>query len=391
MRSIGAGERPLRVLECLTYYLPHRTGLTLHVQRLAEGLVRRGHDVTVLSARFRRDLPSEQRLGGVRVVRLWAPLRVSRGMLTPAYPFALWRLLREHDVVHVHSPMLETILVATVARAVGRPLVITHHGDLVLPRGWLNRGIERTLLAMFRPAAVSARAIVAYSRDYAEQSSWLRPHLDRVAAFLPPIVMAPAGHARIAALRARLGLEGRRVVGYAGRFVEEKRPDLLLAAFPAVRAALPDAALVFAGQYQLPYERYFERCRGQIEAQAGHVRFMGLLEREDELAAFYGLCDVLVLPSQSECFGFVQPEAMLCGTPVVATDIPGARVPVRETGMGTLVPAGDAESLAAAIIGVVSDRQRFVRPRDEVARVFSLEATLDRYEEVLRDAARSSR
>jgi len=98
-----------------------------------------------------------------------------------------------------------------------------------------------------------------------------------------------------------------------------------------------------------------------------------------------------VLPSQSECFGLVQPEAMLCGTPVVATDIPGARVPVRETGMGTLVPAGDAESLAAAIVGVVSDRQRFVRPRDEVARVFSLEVTLDRYEEVLRDAARGSR
>jgi glycosyltransferase involved in cell wall biosynthesis len=387
MGSAADRTQRLRVLECLTYYLPHRTGLTLHVQRLAEGLARRGHDVTVLSARFRPELSCDEPIAGVRVVRLRAPWRVSRGMVMPAYSSALRRLMEANDVVHVHSPMLEAALVARACRRWRRPLVVTHHGDLILPRGAFNRVVERAVLAMFRPAAMQAHRIVAYSRDYAVHSRWLRPWLDRVVSIPPPIDVPAPDPARVEALRTRTDLAGRRVIGYAGRFVEEKRPDLVLAALPAVRATLPAAALLFAGQHRLPYERFFERCRALVDEQREHVRFVGLLEDPAELAAFYGLCDVLVLPSQSECFGLVQPEAMLCGTPVVASDIPGARVPVLETGMGLLVPPGRPEALAAAIVSVLRDRARFVRPRSEVERTFSLDSSLDAYEHLLRHAA----
>jgi glycosyltransferase involved in cell wall biosynthesis len=377
----------LRILECLTYYLPHRTGLTLHVQRLAEGLVGMGHEVTVLSARFRPSLAREEMLGGVRVVRLWAPLRISRGMVMPAYPLAVIGMVRRHDVVHVHSPMLETPLVALLCRLARRPLVITHHGDLLLPEGALNRFIERVVRTSFHPAAASAARLVAYSADYAEHSRYLQGHLGKVVAIMPPVAAMRPDPERIAALRARLGLEGRRIVGYAGRFVEEKRPDLLLTALPTVRAERPEAALLFAGQHNLPYERTYERCRSLIEGQREHVRFLGLIDDGAELAAFYGLCDVLVLPSQSECFGLVQPEAMLCGTPVVATDIPGARVPVRATGMGLLAAPGDSGALARAILEVLERPEAFTRPQAEVARTFSLAETLRSYEAVLRGAA----
>ncbi|MFH1177242.1 MAG: glycosyltransferase, partial [Acidobacteriota bacterium] len=117
---------PLRILACLTYYLPHRTGLTLHVQRLTEGLAARGHRVTVLSARFRRELPANEVVNGVHVVRLAAPLRISRGMVMPGDPLAVARLLRDAEIVHVHPPLLEPGLVGALARRAGRPLVITH-------------------------------------------------------------------------------------------------------------------------------------------------------------------------------------------------------------------------------------------------------------------------
>jgi len=384
MTAGSDGERGgLRILHCLTYDLPHRTGLTLHVRRLAEAQARLGHAVTVLSARFRRDLPRDGRAGGVRVVRLAAPLRVSRGMIMPAYPLALWRLVGGHDVVHVHSPMLETPLVALVCRLRGKPLVVTHHGDLVLPGGALNRFIESLVARLWRPAARAAARLIAYSDDYAAHSRYLRPFRDKVTAVPPPVTVPPVDPDRVAALRRRLGLEGRRVVGYAGRFVEEKRPDLLLAALAPVRAALPDVAAVFAGQVDLPYERYVERCRAQIVAQADAVRFTGLLDDDAELAAFYALCDVLVLPSQSECFGLVQVEAMLCGTPVVATDIPGARVPVRETGMGVLVPPGDPAALAEAIVRVVREPAPYLRPRAAIEQAFSLDATVSAVLDVL--------
>lgn len=66
-------SRPLNILISLLYYFPHRTGLTIHVQSIAEELARRGHRVTVLTARYRKDLPRDEEIhNGVRVIRLWA-------------------------------------------------------------------------------------------------------------------------------------------------------------------------------------------------------------------------------------------------------------------------------------------------------------------------------
>ena len=373
---------PQRILVCLTYYLPHRTGLTLHAARLARELVARGHTVTVLSARFRRDLPGDEMLDGVRVVRLAAPLRISRGVVAPSYPRVLDRLLRDVDLVHAHSPMLEIALVAWRARRAGVPLVITHHGDLVLPRGAHNRVIEGAMRALYHAGARRAAALVAYSDDYAAHSAWLRPYAAKTTAILPPIEMPIPAAERVAALRERLGVSGRTLVGFAGRFVEEKRPDVLLRALPAIPREHSSVTAVFAGQQQIGYERFFERHRALVAAAGDRVRFAGMLEDPAELAAFYAACDVLALPSATECFGLVQAEAMLCGTPVIATDIPGARVPVRLTGMGSLVPPGDPAALAAGILAVLRDPAWFRRPRHEIADRFSLERTVDRYEAV---------
>jgi len=382
---------PLRILVCLTYYLPHRTGLTLHAQRLAEALAARGHRVTVISARFLPDLATEETIGGVRVVRLPAPVRISRGLVMPSYPFAVRRLLAEADAVHVHTPMLEVGLVGRLARRTGTPLVITHHGDVVLPDGLHNRLIERAMLALFRSGARTASRLIAYSEDYAGHSSWLRPYLVKTTPILPPVVIPRPRPERVAELRRRHRLEGRRLVGFAGRFVAEKRPDLLLRALPAIAAEFPTVTAAFAGQQSLGYERFFERNRALVAATGDRFRHLGLIEDPDELAAYYAACDVLALPSDTECFGLVQAEAMLCGTPVVATDIPGARVPVRITGMGLLVPPGDAGALADGVCAVLREPARYRRTESEIADVFSLQRTVDRCELLLGEAAAERR
>ena len=88
--------RKLKILICLLYYVPHRTGLTIHVQQVAEELVRRGHEVTVLTARYLQEMSNDEIMhNGVRVIRLWAPIKISRGMLMPAYPIAAYRAMRE--------------------------------------------------------------------------------------------------------------------------------------------------------------------------------------------------------------------------------------------------------------------------------------------------------
>ena len=76
---------------------------------------------------------------------------------------------------------------------------------------------------------------------------------------------------------------------------------------------------------------------------------------------------------------------MLCGTPVVASALPGVRQPVRITGMGELAPPGDPDGLAAAITRVLTQRERYVRPRRQVARRFDLERTAVAYESLFEE------
>ena len=73
---------------------------------------------------------------------------------------------------------------------------------------------------------------------------------------------------------------------------------------------------------------------------------------------------------------------------VVATDIPGGRVPVRETGMGKLAHPGDYRSLGTALTEVIDRREQYVKPRALIEQTFSFKETVDRYEEQFRRYAK---
>jgi glycosyltransferase involved in cell wall biosynthesis len=109
------------------------------------------------------------------------------------------------------------------------------------------------------------------------------------------------------------------------------------------------------------------------------------------MANFYAACDVLVLPSDTECFALVQVEAMLCGTPVVMTDTPGGRVPVTETKMGKIVPRGDWQAIGQAVIDILNDPANYQKSREAIGTIFNFDETIRRYEQHMRNAVRASR
>ncbi len=390
MSSNGNQPERLRILICLLYYFPHRTGLTIHVQRVAEELVRRGHEVTVLTARYHISLPRDETVhNGVRIVRLWTPpIPISRGMIMPAYPWAALGLILQNDVVSIHTPMLETALVSVLAGLAGRKVIPTHHGDLILPDGLTNRFITWAMFQMYRFMARRAPRIIAYSADYADHSYYLLPFRDKVEVIYPPIHMPPPNAQRAEEWRSAWAHNGGPVIGFSGRFVQEKRPDLLIRALEVINTRYPDARVVFAGEYDIRYENFWERSQPLVNQYRDQLIFLGLLEDPQDMADFYAACDVLVLTSDTECFALVQVEAMLSGTPVVMTDTPGGRVPVQATGMGRLARRGDWRSIGEAVIEVLANREQYVKPRAFIEQVFSFKETVDRYEALLRRYAR---
>jgi glycosyltransferase involved in cell wall biosynthesis len=376
----------MRILSIITYYYPHWTGLTAYAQRLAEGLAARGHQVTVLTAQHNRNLPREEVYNGVRVVRLPALVRLSRGMIAPAFPFAAYRLMREHDVVQIHTVLMESWLVTLLARLAGRKVLFTHHGDLVMPAGLWNRFVERVVTWMMVQAERMSARVSIHSEDYARNSSFLGPFLHKMAYIYPPVAIPQPEPAAVADWRAHLNLNHNRLIGFAGRFVEEKGFDYLFKAIPCVLDAYPNARFIYAGDFPV-YEDFYGRCKALLDGYEDRVVFLGLILDRQQLANFYCMCDVFVSASRTDCFPSAQIEAMMCGTPVVCTDIPGAREAVKATGMGLLVPARDEKALAAGIVRVLNDSVPYRKTREHIENVFNLERALDQYEALLAELA----
>ncbi len=382
-------ERKLKILICLLYYLPHRTGMQLYIQRIAEEMARRGHTVTILCARHKPELTNDEMVNGVRIVRLNVPpIAVSRGMIMPAYPWAAYKLMREHDVVNLHTPMAETALLSVLSSITGTPIIPTHHGDLILPSGLVNRIIQSAMFALYRFMAWRAPKVVAYTQDYAENSYYLKPFLDKVEVIYPPITMPEPNPDNAAKLRAEWQHEGGPLIGFAGRFVQEKRPDLLIRSLDVILEKYPNARIVFAGQYDIPYEKTWELYKPIVDKYRDHLIFLGLHSDMQFMADFFRAVDVLALTSDSECFALVQVEAMLCGTPVVMTDTPGGRVPVQATGMGKIVPRGDHQAMGQAIISVLDNPAACRKSRAEVEEIFNFQRTVNQYEALFREHGR---
>ena len=379
----------MKILAILTFYAPHWTGLTAHAVAVAEGLAARGHQVTVLTTRHKLDLPRDEVLNGVRVVRLQPVAQFSRGKITPSFPWAAAALIARHDVVQIHTPLPEAPLIGALCRLLGKPLLMTHHGDVVMPAGAFNQFVQRAAFTVLSQAGRMANAVTSYSRDYAENSALLRQFFPRLRCIFPPIDIPTPDVAAARRWREELGLADVPVIGIAGRWVEEKGFDYLLEAMPLLREAFPGAHLVYAGERHVVYDNFYERCLPHIAQQEAHITFLGLIRDPERMAQFYAMCDVFALPSRTDMLALVQVEAMLCGTPVVASDIPGARVVVRETGYGLLTPPHDPQTLAATLTRVLRDPDTYQPTRDGVKQIFDTDRTLRSYEEVMEQISHS--
>ena len=201
------------------------------------------------------------------------------------------------------------------------------------------------------------------TRDFAEHSDFLKNFLDKLVVIQPPVWLPRVEKEDIKAFCEKFGIDTHGpIIGMVSRLATEKGVEYLVDAMPTVLRAFPDSWVIFAGEYQnVPGEHaYREKILPLIEKLGEQWRFLGMLS-DLELTAFLTLCDVLVLPSinSTESFGMVQVEAMSCGTPVVATDLPGVRQPVQSTGMGRIVPPMDAPALAQAIVDVLGMKKDY--------------------------------
>lgn len=378
----------MKILTVLTYYRPHTSGLTIYAERLARAFVKRGHQVTVMTNQYDPSLPLEEMMDGVKVIRVPVIARVSKGVLAPTFGWVATKLAWQHDVVQLHLPQFDAPGVAFRARLFGKPAVLTYHCDVQLPQGWFNRFVNFVLDFQNNMAGLLASHIVTYTRDYADHSSFLSRFASKLTPILPPVEMPVPAPEAISAFAERHRTKDRKpVIGMVTRFASEKGVEILLGALPAILEKYPNAQVLYAGQHEnvMGEQAYFARLAPQIREYeiSGHWTFLGNLDPM-QLATVYPNLDVITVPSlnSTEAFGLVQIEAMKSGVPSVPSALPGVRQPVKMHGMGEVSEIGNSESLAAAILKVLDNPEKYRGDINAINTAYNPDSIAQEYEKL---------
>jgi glycosyltransferase involved in cell wall biosynthesis len=377
------GTAQSRALRVLLVVESSAGGTGRHVLDLAEGLTARGCQVHVIYSTRRLDRLFTDRLAELKGIRHVAlPIRTSPH---PA-DFRIVRAVRRHmrqfgpfDIVHGHSSkggaVARLAAFGTRARA-----YYTLHGlimmDPLLPRWkWLMYLLIELGLATW------TRRVIAVSPE--EQRAAIRLGFGR-----SRVVMVPNGISQMrltprADARHTMGVaDNAIVIGFVGRLVEQKAPEILIEAFAIAANAQPLARLALVGNG--PLEGPMRELASKLGV-ADKIIWLGERDARGVLAGF----DLFALSSRKEGLPYVVLEAMAAGLPVVATTSAGSEILVIPGVNGAVVPPDDARAFASALIELVSDRARMARcaqgSLQRVAR-FTIDAMVDRTLEAYMDA-----
>lgn len=247
------------------------------------------------------------------------------------------------DVLHLHEPMTPAICVSVLALA-RCPIVATWHAAGAL--GWMRLGRPMWGFLMDR---IDHRIAVSESARASAQR-WLPGAYEVVpnGVLIPPEA-DPGGR--------------RQHVVFVGRHDPRKGMPVLVRAWPEVHRRT-GARLRLVGADPLAVHLLLARLR----VPDSGIDILGFLS-QDDLTAELLSAKVLAAPSIGmESFGMVLTRAFACATPVVASDIPGYR-DVVGNGTGLLVPPGDHEALAAAIVDLLEDESRRAAAGESARRV----------------------
>jgi glycosyltransferase involved in cell wall biosynthesis len=303
-----------------------------------------------------------------------------------AYPLGLVRLIeflrrQRIDILHTHlfDPSVVGLVAGRLARTPAR-VVTRHYSDY-------HTRIDRPLhVGLDRLCTRLSHRVIAVSQHTADHLVHREgAPLEKICIVhngidFDRVSISPGGPDRV---RAELGLSGRRVVLMAARLHPEKGYEHLIRAVPAVAARVPDLTVLVAGSG--PFEAQY-RALAADKGCGDSIHFLGFRRDLPDLMA---ACHVLVLPSRAEAFGLVAAEALYLGVPVVASRVGGIPEIVDDGLDGLLVPPGDEDALAGALVRVLTEaplhRRLAGAGREKIVARFSFETMVRQYESIYDD------
>lgn len=363
-------ERP-HVAMIIQNYHPFMGGAEIQLGQVSRRLADRGYTVSILTRRL-DDSPTFSKDDGVAVHRI--DVSGSKPVASLRFTAGALRLLARlrPDVVHAHELLSPTTtalaykalsrvpVVAKVLRGGGlgdvEKLSASRNGRLRL--AWIRQGVDGFAVISGEIDGELARNGVPLERRHRIPNG---VDVDRYRPY----------EGDRSALRRKLGLPDGPVALFAGRLRPEKRPDALVGLWPAVRAAVPGATLVIAGEGPLADALAARRPEGVM-----------LVGRCHDMVPWLQAADVFALPSSTEGLSNALLEAMACGLAPVATPVGGAVDLLADGTCGWLAHMDAGRRFQSALILGLSGRAEAASKRGAARRRiverYSLTGTVDR-------------
>jgi len=258
-------------------------------------------------------------------------------------------LIRKYNpnIIHAHW-LLPQGVIAAMLKKKDTKLIITIHGSDLFPlKNLFFRAIQRNVLKNCDTCTVNSEATK-------------NELLKRFPEFKDKVDVIPMGVDTKMFSKKNIKLKfneykNKKIILFVGRLNEQKGIDYLIKAMKIVNAKISNSILLIIGEGG--YKKELQKIADNLNLD--NVEFLGGINQK-ELADYYNLADVFVLPSVTsrigtEGQGLVLLEAMACGTPVIGTETGGIKFMIRNNDNGILVKERSQDELGNAILKIFSD------------------------------------
>jgi glycosyltransferase involved in cell wall biosynthesis len=350
---------------------PQAGGAEVHLQEILRRIARRNHNVTLLCSGYTGCVPSEE-IDGIRIIR-----RGSRFNFNFVAPFALKSLLREENwdivVEDINKIPFYTPLYINL------PLLV------VIPHLFSDSVFKEINFVLGLYIYLSEKPISWLYKRFQTMVISESTKEDLVKRGLSPENVHVV-HCGIDQNHYRLSSSPQKysdpTVIYLGRLKKYKSVDHLLKAFALVLKTIPAARLMVVGEGD-----YKDELKGLARnlSLEGKVEFTGYVDEEEKVKRLQQAW-VAVYPSLKEGWGLTNIEANACGTPVVASNVPGLRDSVVTGKTGLLYEYGNVPEFSGCLVSILSDeklRQGLIQGGLDWAKEFSWDKAAEKTLELM--------
>jgi glycosyltransferase involved in cell wall biosynthesis len=388
----------MKVLHVFDFFSPPGGGTVDVLYKISQALIQKGDEVSIYASDYKLDQAYIDSLPGAKVFTFHCIFNLGSFYIMPGIIKEAKNGLKKYNIIHLHCyRSFQNIVMHHYAHKYGVPYIIDSHGSL--PRVAIGEAKPKWLLRWLYDVAFGYRILEDAAGVIAENKFGLKEYERfgrkiKKSAIIPYFFatddftkLPPKGQ-----FRNRFNIGDKKIVMSLGRIHRIKGLDFLIESFHELTQTRHDVVLAICGNDD-GYQSRLEKLVVELKL-SDRVIFSGFLAGQEKLTALVD-ADVVVQPSIYEYAAWAPIEAVLCGTPIIASAGSGSGEDVTRLDAGYLVNYGDKRQMSRTIQAILDDpkeaREKARRASEYVRANLSLKKMAEAYEKLYHDCTKTTK